>query len=105
MLPGISHYPTAHQMHLSVLSEPLNSQGTITWKSLLSAVAPGTADVHLLVLPGLSHYPTALREGDRTEEALATENERGVPIYAPAQVQPTQRLAAGACLQLTPSPL
>ena len=28
----------------------------------------------------------ALREGDRTEETFATENERGMPIRAPAHV-------------------
>ena len=30
----------------------------------------------------------ALREGDRLEEPLATENERGVLIRAPAHVHP-----------------
>ena len=47
-----------------------------------------------------------LREGDRTEETLATEIESKC-LYAHLRTytQPTQLLAAGASMQPTPSPL
>ena len=48
----------------------------------------------------------ALREGDRNEETLATENERkGSCAHLRTYTQPTQLIAAGASLQPTPIPL
>ena len=59
--------------------------------------------------PSLGFYAlrlVALREGGRTEETPATENERKC-LYAHLRTytQPTQIFAAGARLQPTPSPL
>ena len=50
--------------------------------------------------------PVALREGGRILEAFATEDE-GKCLYAHLRTctQPTPLFAAGASLQLTPSPL
>ena len=50
----------------------------------------------------------ALREGGRTEEALATKNERKIKclyVHLRTYTQPTQLLGAGESPQLTPSPL
>ena len=49
----------------------------------------------------------ALREGGRTEETLATENEREILISAPAHVHSARAAlsAAGESVQPTPSPL
>ena len=49
----------------------------------------------------------ALREGDRTEETLATENEREACLYAHLRTytQPTQLLLPEHSFQPTPSPL
>ena len=51
--------------------------------------------------------PAALREGGRTEETLATENEREMLIRKLAHVytQPTQLFSAGAHLRPTSNPL
>ena len=48
----------------------------------------------------------ALREGDRSEETLATEKERKcLCAHLRTYTQPTQLYAAGESLQPTPSPL
>ena len=48
----------------------------------------------------------ALREGDRIEETLATENEREMLyVHLRTYTQPTQLFAAEESLQPTPSPL
>ena len=51
-------------------------------------------------------YLVALREGGRTEEALATENgENFFYAHLRSCTQPTQLCAAGTSFQPTPSPL
>ena len=48
----------------------------------------------------------ALRDGDRIEETLATENERKcLYAYLRTYTEPAQLFAAGARLQPTPKPL
>ena len=58
------------------------------WNLPAMALAPTDPTLHYGALPPIALRPVALREVYRTEEILATENEREMLMRAPTHVHP-----------------